>query len=118
MKFDDDPAFYIKTTISECTISCKMICLHSAYIAYTHKINTTCYSNKNKSIPASTHGCYNEILNLMASDSDGNYWDGLFDTNLELVQFVRYCHQNSTLPDSIIMDINLYMNEQLLMLLG
>lgn len=111
MKFNDNGHV---TGMNECTIGCKMIRLHSAYIAYKHKINTGCYSINN--VPISDQ--YNEILNLMADDNDGNYWDGLFETNLELVQFVRYCHQNSILPDNIIMDINLYINEQLLMLLG
>ena len=60
---------------------------------------------------------YKKLLDtIIDKGNDGNYWDGLFNTDLELIKFVRYCKKYDALPDTITMDINLYINERLLML--
>ena len=102
------------------TLIDKVICLHSAYIKYKYDhmdpsykmIRTTqCYNADG--LPET----YKKILDtIIDKGNDGNYWDGLFNTDLELIKFVRYCKKYDALPDTITMDINLYINERLLML--
>lgn len=101
----------------------KFICLHRAYIDYKHNMKTNLKYSKicglsRHNFMVKAPDAYKQLLDAVVQKHEGDYWNGLFETDLELVQFIRHCNKNSTLPEEVIMDINLYINEKLLKFLG